>query len=67
MLQVGRLSDREIEIIKKIAEGHRSRDIAQMLVISPYTVQTHRRNIMRKLKVHNCTSAVSICMKLKWI
>jgi DNA-binding CsgD family transcriptional regulator len=67
MLQAVRLSDRELEIVKKIAAGHRTPDIAEMLGISPHTVRAHRKNIMRKMKVHNCTSVVSICTKLAWI
>lgn len=67
MLPVGRLSDRELEIVKKIAAGHTTQDIAKMLFISPNTVQTHRKNIMRKMKARNCISVVSTCMKLKWI
>lgn len=43
------LSPRETEIVKLIAEGHSSRQIAQMLVISEKTVERHRANILEKL------------------
>jgi DNA-binding NarL/FixJ family response regulator len=43
------LSPRETEIVKLIAEGHSSREIAEMLVISEKTVERHRSNILEKL------------------
>jgi DNA-binding NarL/FixJ family response regulator len=42
------LSDREIEILKLILEGHKSEYIAKQLFISLNTVNTHRRNILKK-------------------
>ncbi|WP_300669598.1 response regulator transcription factor [Desulfoluna sp.] len=46
-----KLSDREREVLQLIAEGHANRDIAEQLFISPKTVEAHRANIQRKLKV----------------
>ena len=43
------LSPRESEIVKLIAEGHSSREIAELLVISEKTVERHRANILEKL------------------
>jgi DNA-binding NarL/FixJ family response regulator len=43
------LSPRESEIVKLIAEGHTSREIGEMLVISDKTVERHRSNILEKL------------------
>ena len=43
------LSPRESEIVKLIAEGHTSREIAETLVISEKTVERHRANILEKL------------------
>lgn len=43
------LSAREEEVLKLIAEGHSGREIAQMLFISPKTVERHRANILTKL------------------
>ncbi len=45
------LTKREIEVLKLIAEGRRSRDIAEMLFVSKRTVDTHRSNIIKKLKI----------------
>lgn len=44
------LSDRERQLV---AEGHSSTDIGAMLNISASTVETHRRNVLRKLDLHN--------------
>ena len=43
------LTPRESEIVKLIAEGHSSRDIAETLVISEKTVERHRANVLKKL------------------
>jgi DNA-binding NarL/FixJ family response regulator len=48
-----RLTDREREILKLIAEGHRNREIADLLCISVKTVEKHRSNVMNKLELHN--------------
>jgi two-component system, NarL family, invasion response regulator UvrY len=45
------LSDREIEIIKLIVEGNSNQDIADKLFLSIHTVYTHRKNMMKKLKL----------------
>lgn len=47
------LTDREREILKLLAEGHSVPEIAQMLVISPKTVERHKTNLMSKLDIHN--------------
>lgn len=46
------LTAREREILKLIAEGHTNQEIAEMLVLSLSTVQTHRANMMSKLGLH---------------
>jgi DNA-binding NarL/FixJ family response regulator len=43
------LTPRETEIVKLIAEAHSSKEIAELLVISPKTVERHRANILEKL------------------
>ena len=47
------LTARESEILDLIAQGLTSKQIARQLSISPYTVNTHRDNLRRKLGVHN--------------
>jgi DNA-binding NarL/FixJ family response regulator len=47
------LTPREQEVVKLIAEGHTSEEIAQILVISKKTVERHRANILEKLGMRN--------------
>jgi len=42
------LSDRELEIVKLVAEGHTSEQISEKLFLSVFTVNTHRRNTLKK-------------------
>lgn len=56
------LTDREREILKLIAEGHTSREIADMLFISLKTVLGHRTKIMQKLDIHNRTELIKYAM-----
>jgi DNA-binding NarL/FixJ family response regulator len=53
-----RLSKQEKEIIRLIIEGKTSREIADELFISKTTVDTHRRNINRKLEISNSSSLI---------
>lgn len=53
------LSEREIEVLHKIAEGCTNREIAERLYLSLNTVKAHTRNIYGKLGVHNRTTAVA--------
>jgi two-component system, NarL family, response regulator NreC len=46
------LTPREREILQLVAEGKSNKDIANMLNLSVYTVETHRGNIMEKLNIH---------------
>jgi DNA-binding NarL/FixJ family response regulator len=47
------LTARETEIVKLIAEGYTSHQIANMLVIAPKTVESHRANILQKLAMRD--------------
>jgi len=58
-----RLTVREREILKLIAEGHTSRAIADMLFISLKTVLGHRTKIMEKLDIHNRTDLIRFAMR----
>ena len=57
------LTPREREILKLIAEGHTSREIAEMLFISLKTVMGHRAKIMEKLGLHNRTELIKYAMR----
>ena len=52
------LSEREREIFQLIAEGHSNREVADLLSISPATVETHRAHILQKLDLHNTAEVV---------
>jgi len=52
------LTERETEIIKLIAKGYSSKEIADLLFISPNTVITHRKNMMLKLEANNVVDLV---------
>ena len=47
------LTPREVEVVKLVAEGHTSDEIAEMLVISRKTVDRHRANILEKLEMRD--------------
>ena len=57
------ISEREVEIIKLIAEGFINKEIADKLFLSTHTVNTHRKNIMSKLGVSNATGIVIFAVK----
>jgi DNA-binding NarL/FixJ family response regulator len=52
------LSEREREIFQLAAEGRSNKAIAQLLAVSPATVETHRARILRKLDVHSSAELV---------
>lgn len=57
------LTEREKEILKLIAEGRSNQEIAELLVLSPSTVQTHRARIMSKLGLHSRTELVKFAIR----
>jgi DNA-binding NarL/FixJ family response regulator len=52
------LSEREREIFQLIAEGHSNKAMADLLSISPATVETHRARILQKLDLHSAAEVV---------
>jgi two-component system NarL family response regulator len=48
-----RLAPRELEVLQLLAEGFTSSQIAERLCVATTTVETHRRNLMRKLDLHS--------------
>ena len=60
----GTLTAREQEILRLLAEGLSSKEIAQKLFISPKTVENHRANIMNKLDLHSTLELVRYAAKL---
>jgi two-component system response regulator NreC len=57
------LTEREREILKLIAEGYTNNQIAERLVISPKTVDTHRTHIMDKLNLHSRAELVKYALR----
>lgn len=57
------ISDRELEIIRLIAEGCSNRQVAERLFLSQHTINTHRKNIMAKLGVNNTAGIVLFAVK----
>ena len=52
------LSEREREVFQLVAEGRTNKEIAELLFVSPNTVETHRLHIMEKLDLHSAAEIV---------
>ena len=61
------LSDRELQIIQFIAEGYTNSQIAAIIYLSNHTVNTHRKNIMKKLGVNNTAGIVMYAVKTEMV
>lgn len=59
-----KLSPKEMEILKLIARGNTTKEIAQSLFISTRTVETHRNNMMKKLEVKNTPELINKAAQL---
>jgi two-component system response regulator NreC len=57
------LTPREREITQMLAEGKSSKEIAALLFLSPYTVDTHRKTILQKLNVHSVPELMLYAMR----
>lgn len=57
------LGAREREVLQLLAEGHSSPEIAHQLHVSTSTVETHRRNIMRKLDLHTVAELTKFAIR----
>jgi DNA-binding NarL/FixJ family response regulator len=62
-LRGSRLTAREREIVRLLAEGNSSREVAAILGISVKTADTHRANVMKKLQVHSASELVRYAIK----
>ena len=61
------LSDREKEVLHMLAEGKTNKEVATVLNLSTYTVETHRTHIMQKLNLHNTAELVLYAVRKKII
>ncbi|MFA6922622.1 MAG: response regulator transcription factor [Bacteroidales bacterium] len=57
------LTNKEIEIIKLLAQGLTTKDIAQKIFISIHTVNTHRKNILNKLNINNTSELIMYAVR----
>lgn len=57
------LTEREIEVLKLVAEGLSNKEIGEKLFISHRTVDSHRTNLMGKLDVHNVAGLIRIAIR----
>jgi DNA-binding NarL/FixJ family response regulator len=57
------LSPREMEVFSYLVKGMRAKDIAELLHISPKTVDTYRATLMRKLNVHDIVGLVKFAIE----
>ena len=64
---VPRLTRREKEILKMIAGGNTTAEMAAQLFLSPFTVETHRRNLMQKFGVGNAAALIRMATELRLI
>ena len=63
----GMLTSREQEVVALIAEGYRTREMAQLLSLSHKTVERHRTNLMRKLGVRSATGVVAYAITHSYV
>jgi DNA-binding NarL/FixJ family response regulator len=61
------LTDREKEVLQLLAEGKSNKEVATVLDVSPYTIETHRTHIMQKLNLHNTAEIVLYAVRKKII
>jgi RNA polymerase sigma factor (sigma-70 family) len=61
------LTSREKEVLQLLAEGKTNKEVAAILNVSPYTVESHRTNLMQKLNLHNTAEIVLYAVRKKLI
>ena len=57
------LTERERDVLQLVAEGHTTQEIADLLVVSPKTVEGHKTNLMAKLGIHNRIELVKYALR----
>lgn len=59
-----KLTPRQIEVLRMVAERHRTREIAARLKLSAKTVESHRGEIMKRLEIHDVVGLVRYAMRV---
>lgn len=62
-----KLTDRQEEVLKLVAEGHTTSEIAEILHLSPKTVMSHRANIYQRLGTSNLADVIRIALRMELI
>lgn len=62
-----KLTKREIEIVQLLSKGNTSKEISELLNRSLYTIETHRKNILRKTNTKNLVELLNLSTKNGWI
>ena len=57
------LTSREMEIIKLLSQGKNFNEMASLMCLSPHTINTHKRNILKKTNSRNTTELVARCIR----
>src|SRR6187401_2207408 len=58
-----RLTDREKQVLKLVAEGRSNKEVATLLGISLKTAMSHREHVMEKLRAHNRTDLIRFALR----
>src|SRR4030042_192949 len=58
-----KLTDREREVLKLVGRGHTTREIAEILVVSPKTVEGYKSSLMNKLNIHSRTDLIKFAIR----
>jgi DNA-binding NarL/FixJ family response regulator len=67
MIDLPVLTPREKEVLELIAEGYTNPQIAEKIFLSPFTVDSHRKNLLAKLAVKNTATLIKLAVERKLI
>ncbi|HEX6628184.1 MAG TPA: response regulator transcription factor [Gemmatimonadaceae bacterium] len=60
---LSKLTSRQVEVLRLVAEGHRTREIADKLSLSIKTIESHRGELMKRLGMHDVVSLVRYALR----
>ena len=59
-----KLTERQVQVLRLVAEGHRTREIAKRLELSVKTVESHRGEVMKRLEIHDVVGLVRYAIRV---
>jgi DNA-binding CsgD family transcriptional regulator len=62
--RLGKLTPRQVEVLRMVAEGHTTRAIAGRLRLSAKTVESHRGEVMKRLEIHHVVGVVRYAVRV---